>query len=423
MKIAIVHPSLAMRGGAENVVIWLARELAKRGHQVTIFTSAYDDQFFGQREVHAFGLVTMDLGGYELNPRKFVQAGWQLRNVLEGYDWVNPHNFPAYHWAYFASRFNHGIGPIVWFCEEPVRRFYPEICNPHLLELERARPTPEPPRPQWRRRAAYLRANVLNWQWKVAKAMDQRIVPRLDLILTNSQFIANQVRAIFGVEARSCLLGIPPDRLPRQMSPSIARRRGRFLLTVSRLHPEKNLDTILQALKILRDHGSVLFDRYIIAGDGPWRPVLEHTASTLGISDLVEFIGFVSDAELDELYHHAQLVVYLPLDETFGLVFPEAGFHKKAVIGPNHGGPTEIIRDGVTGLQVNPMDPAEIAGGIERCLRDPDLLERFGEQGYRFATSELTIERFADRFEALLRQGLDDMRRVGRRSRAHENRS
>lgn len=402
MKIAIVHPSLAVRGGAENVVVWMARELSRRGHGVTVFTSAYDDRFFGRRDAQAFTLVTMNLGGYEVDPLKFVRAGWRLRQVLEGFDWVNPHNFPAYHWAYLAARFNRAIGPIVWFCEEPVRRFYPEVCNPRLMALQRAGSNPEASPPQWHRRTARLRDAALSWQWRVGKAMDRRIVPKLQLILTNSEFIANQVRTIFGVEATACLLGIPVDRIQQHTPTPHAGPRGQYLLTVSRLHPEKNIDNVLQAVKILRDRGSLLFDRYIIVGDGPLRSALEHSARRLGIGEIVEFTGFVSTEGLDALYHDALLVVYLPLDETFGLVFPEAGFHKKAVIGPNHGGPVEIVRDGVTGLQVDPLDPAAIADVIERCLQDRVLLARLGEQGYSYVASELTIGRFADRFETLL---------------------
>lgn len=95
MRIAIVHPSLAVKGGAESVVIWFVEELARRGHEVTVFTSDYDDVFFGAPATKPFSIVIQDLGGYEINPLKFIRAGWRLRHQLAGFDWVNPHNFPA----------------------------------------------------------------------------------------------------------------------------------------------------------------------------------------------------------------------------------------------------------------------------------------------------------------------------------------
>lgn len=403
MKIAILHPSLAVKGGAENVVIWLAAELARRGHRVTVFTTEYDDHFFGPRDQLPFSIVVRDLGGYDVNPVQFLKASWRLKGELAGFDWVNPHNFPAYHWAYIARILNPSVGPIVWFCEEPMRLFYPDVCNRHLLRLRgQGHERPVSGRPRWRRWVSDLRTWIHNWRWEVAKLLDRWVVPRLDAILTNSEFVAGQIRSIFRVEAVPCLLGIPLERFRPGPAVQMAPPRGRYLFTVSRLFPEKNLETVLEAIRILKDRGVLLFDRYIVAGDGPLKAELERRVKDLGLNGIVEFKGFVPEEDLADLYRQALLVIYLPLDETFGLVFPEAALWKKPVIGPNHGGPAEIVQDEVTGLQVDPTDPHAIAERIDYCLRNPSLLADFGEAGHRYATTELTISRFVDRFERLL---------------------
>lgn len=408
MRIAVVHPSLAIRGGAENVVVWLAAELARRGHEVTVITTAYDTAFFGSPQAHGFRLLTGAFGGYDVHPLMHLRAGWRLRTALAGFDWVNPHNFPSYHWVFWARMFNPRVGPVVWFCEEPVRGFYPEICNPHLRLRQPHEPTPpRQSRPWWGQRVSLpsihrrLQRWKQEWQWKAARWMDRRIVPRLDLILANSEFIAAQVRTIFGVPASACLLGIPPDRFARFQTEAPP-PYGRYLLTVSRLHPEKNVETMLVAVALLRTRGVLPFDRYVVAGDGPLRGALRARAEQLGINDIVTFLGFVQEEDLATLYRHATLVVYLPLDETYGLVFPEAGLWRKAVIGPDHGGPSEIIRHGETGILVDALDPAAVADAIESCLGRPDLLDRLGEEGRRYTTTELTVGRFADRFERRL---------------------
>ncbi len=400
MRVAIVHPSLNMRGGAERVVVWLAEELVRRGHAVTVFTSAYDEGFYGPPAGHLFRLIVLDLGGYDIDPVKFIAAGWRLRNSLTGFDWINPHNFPAYHWVYWARRFNPRIGPVVWFCEEPVRRFYPEVCNPHLLNLERRTPTSPSRRLHV---AAQIRARLGGLRRTVARAMDLRVVPRLDRILANSEFIASQVRTIFRVPAHACLLGVPAvPRTPRagHRSSLIAKP---YMLTVSRLHPEKNIGAVLEAIQFLKTQGKLPFARYVVAGEGPLKDALAQRVGDLGIADTVEFLGFVSDEDLADLYQHAALVIYVPFDETYGLVFPEAAFWRKAVIGPDHGGPAEIIRHGETGLQVDATDPRAIADSIAMCMRDAELRARLGNAAYEYATAELTFSRFVDRFELCLR--------------------
>lgn len=398
MKIAIVHPSLAVLGGAEFVVVWLAQELSRRGHEVTVITTDYDEHLYGLRSAKSFSIVTLHLGGYTIDPVRFLQAGWRLYRILESFDIINPHNFPSYVWTYIAKVLNPRIGPIVWYCEAPERWFYPEICNPHALLLLKNQPSGSALHPRWRLLAARFLQQARDWQRNVARAIDRRVVRRLDKVLTNSAFIARQVEAIFGVQAAPCLLGIPLDRYPNQTRP-LASPPGRYVLTISRLNLEKNIENVLAAIRILRDRGHLPFDRYVIAGDGPLRSTLESKTRELGIDDVVEFRGAISDAMAAQLYANAAVVVYLPLDETFGLVYLEAALHRRAVIAPNHGGPTEIVRHGVTGLQVDPLDPAAIADVIDHCLAHPDLLDRLGEEGHRTLMREFTFAHFVDRFE------------------------
>ncbi len=394
MKVAIVHPSLAVRGGAENVVMWLGYELHRRGHSVTVITTDYSEDLYGSREALPFRLLTLPLGGYAVDPIAFLRAGWRLRHVLAEFDWINPHNFPAYIWTYVARVVNPRLPPVVWFCQEPVRWFYPDVCNPHVLELQRRNGMPADPRPRWRRRAAEWR----NWRRELARVMDRWAVPRLSMVLTNSAFIAAEVRQIFGVSAAACHLGIPEERFAHSVDGPPP--DGPYLLTVSRLYPEKNIKTVLEAVRRLRERDPLPFRRYVIAGDGPLRAELESTARAWRLGDVVEFAGSVPDARLATLYRHAALVIYLPLDETFGLVFLEAALYRRPVLAPDHGGPAEIVRHGVTGLQVDALDPERVVEAIVEAFRDPQRLAAWGEEGYRLMLREYTFRRFVDRFHA-----------------------
>lgn len=406
MKIAIVHPSLAVRGGAEQVVLWLAEELSRRGYGVTIITTDFDARLYGPREGRPYAILTLPLGGYTYDPVQYLRAGWALRGVLEGFDCVNPHNFPAYVWVAVARALNPRIARTLWFCEEPVRWFYPQVCNRHMLELRRRKGEGVdrwPRWPRWRRTVSNFRQRLRNWRWGLARVMDRWAVRRLDRVLANSAFIAGQVQAIFGVPARPCLLGIPIHRFNGQGEVAQPLPPAPYVLTVTRLFPEKNVENILAALVVLREQGALPFRRYVIAGDGPLRSALETTAARWGLRDAVEFTGPVSDARLAALYRHASLVVYLPLDETFGLVFLEAALCKRAVLGPNHGGPTELIQHGVTGLQVDPLNPREIAQALVYSLSRPDLLRQYGEAGHQRTLQAFTFAHFVDRFEAEIR--------------------
>jgi glycosyltransferase involved in cell wall biosynthesis len=420
MRIAVIHPSMLPKGGAERVVMWLCESLARRGHAVTLITSDYDE-YWGARKNLAFPVVELRVHGHEWRAETFDdwrRAADLLQPLLRDFDLVNPHNYPAYVWAEWAREGlpHAGRPPIVWYCEEPFRAFYRQITDEHCLRAARMRETdplslrvrselrrPAGVRDFLRRALAKAKRTVLpkgfdqTQIFGEAERIDREVVPKLDLILANSGFIASNVNKIFGVEARACHLGIPV----REVAVADIERRP-FLLSVTRLQPEKNVDSCLRAVALLRERGALPFERFVIAGDGTERAYLERLAEVLGLHGVVEFRGFVPDAEIDELYRTAGAVLYVSLDETFGLVFLEAAQYHKTAIGPACGGPPELVLDGVTGITVAPLDVDALAGAISTAFSDPEANARMGEAAYARLMDYFTFEKFVDRFEAEL---------------------
>lgn len=403
IRLAILHPDLCVRGGAENVVVWLADALVRRDYQVSVFSAGYSESLFGPLSSRGWNFYAMGEIGRSFHPRSWKHLGAKLAPRLTQFDVINPHNFPSYIWTYWAKRYQQSPRPIVWYCEEPYRNFYQGKIDEHCRHL-----------PGWggnqasffadlyalgkeilmgskeRRKARLLR---IGGRWA-----DQRAVRRLDRILTNSHFVARNVERVFYRKAEVCHLGIP---LGSNHINGIT-LGGEFTCTVSRLYPEKNVLAVIQAISLLVDQGHFKGLKHYIIGDGPQRESLELMVRNLGLERIVEFKGFVTDQNLDSYYRRCRLVVYTPLDETFGLVFLEAGLRRKPVIAPNHGGPIEVVEDGVNGLLIDPLHPRSIAEGIFRLLRDKALADFLGEQGYRRATSYFSFDSFVDRFERKL---------------------
>jgi glycosyltransferase involved in cell wall biosynthesis len=117
--------------------------------------------------------------------------------------------------------------------------------------------------------------------------------------------------------------------------------------------------------------------RYVFAGDGPDRALLQQQARRLGLADRVLFTGFVPDVL--PVYAAADVVV-LPSIAGEGLprVLMEAGLLGRPVIGTRLSGVPEIIEDGVTGLIGPPGDVAALAKAMQTLARDPDLRQRMG---------------------------------------------
>jgi phosphatidylinositol alpha-1,6-mannosyltransferase len=172
---------------------------------------------------------------------------------------------------------------------------------------------------------------------------------------------------------------------------------------------------VIQALpEVLKHFPDV---KYVMVGPlKGWPPgyaeTLLHLAEQVGVSPHVMLVGEVDITELP-LYYIACDVFVMPNRlvppgdvEGFGIVFLEANFLGKPVIGGNSGGVSDAIQHGKTGLLVNGDSVSDIAQGILTVLSNPKLAQTMGEQGKTFALS-MTYEQVFQRYqEVMIQHGL-----------------
>ncbi|HYE72550.1 MAG TPA: glycosyltransferase family 4 protein, partial [Blastocatellia bacterium] len=137
------------------------------------------------------------------------------------------------------------------------------------------------------------------------------------------------------------------------------------LLTVSRLSLNdgyKGHAQVIQALaKVFQTIPNI---HYYIVGEGELITSLRKLAEEQRLSSQVHFLGAVSDAELDLIYEQSDLFVMPSTGEGFGLVFAEVMNYGKAAIAGNLDASGEVVRNGETGLLVDPSSIDDIAQSI-----------------------------------------------------------
>jgi len=225
----------------------------------------------------------------------------------------------------------------------------------------------------------------------------RRIFQGCAVVVANSRWTADLAREVLdslrcralAADVRVVHLGTTPSQFRSDIDPSPARRRyglegGPWLLTVARLDFHKGIDTVIRALPAIR--AAVPGTRYAVAGVGSRRDTLAALVAELGLTDAVRLLGFVPDADLPALYNAADLFVLASrrhdlLVEGFGISCLEASACGLAVIGSRSGGIPEAIREGETGLLVEPDDPAALAAAVVRVLGDDALRRRLGAAG------------------------------------------
>ncbi len=157
----------------------------------------------------------------------------------------------------------------------------------------------------------------------------------------------------------------------------------RTILYVGRLKRYKGVQTLVEALSILRDRGSDAVLR--VVGTGDCREELERLAGRLGLQDRVFFTGFVpGEIKLAELRNAC--VAALPSEkEGWGLTVIEANACGTPVVASDSDGLRDSVRNGETGILVPHGDPAALADALSAVLSDPVLRARLSEAGKAWA--------------------------------------
>lgn len=169
------------------------------------------------------------------------------------------------------------------------------------------------------------------------------------------------------------------------------------LLSLSRLHPMKGIEVLLQAVAAAR--AAVPELRLEVAGDGPLEEELRRVAP-----DGVEFLGRVSPVA--PLLDRNAVLVVPSRHEGLGMVALEAMAHGRAVIATSVGGLPELVVDGETGLIVPPHDAAALSRAIIELAGDPARVRAMGAAARRRVVTEFAESRPVDRVEALYRAAL-----------------
>src|SRR5262249_32085844 len=112
---------------------------------------------------------------------------------------------------------------------------------------------------------------------------------------------------------------------------------------------------------------------------------LHQRIATLGIRDLVEFVGPQRQESLRTHYVAADVTVLPSHYESFGMVALEAMACGSPVVASRVGGLTPPGRDGVAGFLAPEGDVSALADRLETLLGDADLRWRLGREGVRWA--------------------------------------
>lgn len=327
-KVALVHDYLAEYGGAERVLEALHQIFPK----APVYTAFVDRQRLG---IHWQKFASWDIQTTWLtqilfhkkifSPLRIFAPKFFTSLDLSEFDLVISSTN-----AYFAKAVRVPNGKHICYCHTPSRSLwgYSTMTD-------------------WRKNpVVYFFGTLINHYLRVEDVKIAR--SNVDYFIANSKETAARIRKFYKLPATVIH---PPVNIPARAP--VGDQRS-YYLYVNRLawakHPELAVLACTKLNLPLK-----------VAGAGK---MLSELKKISGPS--VEFLGHVSDQELDELYRRAIALIYPVEDEDFGIVPVEAMARGTPVIAHASGGPLETVIEGKTGLLFKELSESGLKKAIER---------------------------------------------------------
>lgn len=351
-------------GGAETMLLNLADELRRRGHEVLPIGPAGRAGWLGDR----------------FRERGFVPESYVLRHAIDPacmrqiVDMLRSHRIQVAH--------SHEFGMAVYGAFAARR-----AGARHIITMHGGRYYAE----QRRRRAAL--------RWAARKS---------DALVAVSEATADDLRITLRLKddaVRVVRNGIPF----RTGSRSALRNELRLsesellLVAVGNLYPVKGHAVLLRALGELRRSGALdaVPWRLALAGRGEEEPTLRAIAQEERIAERVVLLGYRED--VPDILAAADLFVMPSLSEGLPLALVEAMAAGLPVVVSDVGGIPEVATGGREAILVPPGDAVKLAGGLATLIRDPGARAAMGAAARGRALREFSVSTMCEAYERLYR--------------------
>lgn len=352
MKIAqVTHSFPPYMSGTGNACYHNAIELAKLGHDVTVYTYDFPNQKYEYDEK-----ITVKKLPYlfKLGNTAFTPG---LLN-LKGFDVIQLH-YPFF----FGAEFVYIVSKLRKM--RYVISYHNDAISGGLIGL-------------------YFKFYKNTVMKLILSGSDRIIISSYDY--GNNSFLKNYIRGNpkkiveipYGVDVDRFNQDVQCDDIKKQHGLD-GNKTVLFVGGLDKPHYFKGLDYLIESIAKIKNSGVKL----LIVGDGDLKDHYIDTARVAGVGDRVIFAGKISDEDLPKYYSSCDVFVLpsVTTGESFGLVLVEAMASGKPVIASDLPGLRAVVDDGKNGFLASPKDADAIAIRIEELLNNPELSKSCGENG------------------------------------------
>lgn len=372
MKIAqVVAAFPPYMSGTGNVCYHYAIELARLGHEVTVFTGNYPDEPYEYPpEIKVVRLKSL----FRIGNAPFLPGLLRIKD----YDIIHLH-YPFFFGSelvYIVSKLR-GIKYVLSYHNDTIAGgifgLYFKLYNATIMNL------------------------VLSGAQK--------------LIVSSIDYGRNSFLASYADDGKGKLIEIPfgvdltrfndnagSDKFKKSLGLQ-GKKTVLFVGGLDKAHYFKGVEYLIQSFAKIKSDNA----RLLIVGDGDLKEGFKKLAEEEGVGDKTIFAGKVSDDDLSGYYGLSDIVVLPSIAvESFGLVLIEAMAMGKPVIASNLPGVRTVVDNGVNGFLVEPKNVQMLADKLKQLLSDDKQRISFGEKGKEKVKSEYSWGVIGKKIENIL---------------------
>lgn len=386
LRLAFISPDCppGVIGGVGVFIYQLARELAARGHEISLFTQSENKHHTVDQQdgiwVHRIPLAG-DVEIYADLPPMPGPLARHTSNILAEIQRVLP-----------IRQFDYAIGSI-WDLD--MAALIASDLLPVGLYLVSTYKHVMDHKPEWTPGTNFYDNHVLPMveaeKWALRSDVD---------IIASTHAIADDVEKLYGVQIQDRAFiepfGIEGCRTTNKRQDNDDNLQ---ILYLGRLEPRKGIDLLLDTAPSLLENNKKLEIHVVGQDHGNYVEQFNAAHRDQKWHDRIIFHGPVNDDALHQAYANCDIFVAPSRFESFGLIYLEAMRYEKPCVGIKAGGVPEIVINGETGLLIENDNAQQLQAALQKLLDDPEMRSSMGIKGRERYEIKFSVASYADRME------------------------
>lgn len=398
LKIAYIsyeHPTSISGGGIGTYIGQVAKLMAKRGHQVEVFSGTLADT---SSEVEIDGYVLNLIPAYTKEQfRTSVLSTFKRRHLVVSYDIMESPEYGAD--AFY------------------IKKAFPKL--PLSLKLH----TPSflisklNDKSSWKDKLRYMvgglvRGKISNpyWMYKKKNDLEYKLFNLAETCSSPSRSLANIVSEKWSSKKEIYVLPNPFEICDELLAikPIEDARSATIITFLGKLERRKGILSLIDAIpKIVESYPFVHFCLVGKSGSSP-ESTLDMISfikiKTPGHEFFLEFMGFQDNSVIPKILEKSHICIFPSLWENFPYVCLEAMAANRVVIGTDNGGMADMISHNINGILIAPNSSDAIYNAIKTLVDNPERIKALGEAARKTILNNYNAEKIGSLTETLYKK-------------------